>query len=256
MSGGQPVANPSDGTDLLRRSLRVLETLAGMEQPVGLLALAEATCLSKASAYRALRSLQDEGYVDHVGRRGYQIGSRSIALASLIGPPPGLLQRARPVLFKLAVQAGAVATMHLRSGEHRVLAIGVQPVPNRQGGLPVNVGLRAPLTAGSSGRAILAHLPVKQAEKVIATHARAGKRAWVEHDLDVIRTLGYGVSFSENYPHFNGIGTALLDPDDGRALGSIVIAGTDRRLPEGTLRGLAAPLTAACYQLAPYVARP
>lgn len=239
--------------DLLRRSLRVLEALAGMEQPAALLTVAAATGLSKANAYRALRSLQDEGYVDHLGRRGYRIGSRSIALASLIGPRPALLQRARPVLSRLAAQAGETATLHLRSGEHRVLVLGTQPAHHRDG-RAVHVGERAPLTSGCSGRAILAHLPGKQAEKVIATYAGDGKRAWVEQELESIRTVGYAMSFSENHPHLNGIGKALLDPDDGYPLGSIVFAGPEERLPEQTLRRLAMPLSAACDRLAPRLA--
>lgn len=239
--------------DLLRRSLRVLEALAGMEQPAALLAVAQATGLSKANAYRALRSLQDEGYVDHLGRRGYRIGSRSIALASLIGPRPALLQRARPVLSRLAAEARETATLHLRSGDHRVLVLGTQAAPDPQG-RRVHVGERAPLTSGCSGRAILAHLPAEQARKIIATYAADGRRAGAEQDLHAVRAVGYAMSFSENHPHLNGIGKALLDPDDGYPLGSITIAGPDERLPEQTLRRLAAPLSAACEQLAPRLA--
>ncbi|WP_410627864.1 IclR family transcriptional regulator [Amycolatopsis sp. cmx-8-4] len=240
-------------SDILRRSLRVLEALAGMEQPAGLLAIAAAVDLSKASAYRVLRTLQEEGYVDHLGRRGYRVGSRSIALASLIGPRPALLQRARPVLSKLAATVHETATLHLRSGEHRVLVLGAEPAtnPQRRG---VHVGERAPLTSGCSGRVILAHLTDKQAAKVIGTHARGEKRAVIQRELDTIRADGYAMSFSENHPHLNGIGVALLDPDDDYPLGSIVIAGPDYALPADKLRRLAQPLTAACTQLAPHLA--
>ena len=239
--------------DILHRSLRVLEALAGMEQPAGLLAIAAAVNLSKAGAYRVLRDLQDEGYVDHLGRRGYRVGSRSIALASLIGPRPALLQRARPVLSKLAATAQETATLHLRSGEHRVLVLGAEPStnPQRRG---VHVGERAPLTSGCSGRAILAHLPARQAAKVIGTHTRGRRRSALEQEMETIRADGYALSFSENHPHLNGIGAALLDPDDGYSLGSIVVAGPDQRLPEDTLRRLSAPLRAACAQLAPHLA--
>lgn len=74
--------------DSALRAMRVLEALAGMEQPAGLLTIAAAVNLSKTRAYRVLRSLQDHGYVDHADRNGYRIGSRSLALASLIGPRP------------------------------------------------------------------------------------------------------------------------------------------------------------------------
>ena len=233
--------------DLLRRPLLVLETLAAMEQPASLLAIASAVGLSKSGAYRVLRALQDEGYVDHAGRRGYRIGSRSIALASLVGPRPALLQRARPVLSRLAAMAQATATMHLRSGEHRVLVLGAEQQPKH-----VHIGERAPLTSGCSGRVILAHLPTEEAGAVVAEHTSGRSRGKLERELDIIRTEGYALSFSENRPSFNGIGAALLDLDTGYPLGSIAIAGPDEQLPERALRTLAAPLIAACDGLAPH----
>lgn len=244
-------------SDLLRRTLLVLETLAGTGQPASLLAVAEATGLSKASTYRVLRTLQEEGYVDHVRRRGYRIGYRSIALASLIGPRLELRQRARLVLAKLSTYGGEEVTLQLRSGEHRVMVMGIgwQPAPNRLDRPPIRVGVRSPLTTGSSGRAILAHLPEKQVERVVATYVGDAKRRWVVRELEAIRAVGYGTSISENYPNFNGISRALLDPDDGRPLGSIVITGTEKGLPEDALRELVAPLAAACQQLAPYLVR-
>lgn len=237
--------------DLLRRPLLVLETLAAMEQPASLLAIAAAVGLSKAGAYRVLRSLQDEGYVDHAGRRGYRIGSRSIALASLVGPRPAVLHRARPVLSRLAAMAQATATMHLRSGEHRVLVLGTEQVAKHEE-RRVHIGERAPLVSGCSGRVILAHLPREEAGVVVAKHTSGGTRDKLERELATIRADGYALSFSENRRSFNGIGAALLDLDNGYPLGSIAIAGPEEQLPERALRMLARPLIDACDALAPH----
>ncbi|MDA2892196.1 helix-turn-helix domain-containing protein [Mycolicibacterium sp. BiH015] len=237
--------------DLLRRPLLVLETLAAMEQPASLLAIASAVGLSKAGAYRVLRTLQDEGYVDHVGRRGYRVGSRSIALASLVGPRPALLERARPVLSRLAAMAQATATLHLRSGEHRVLVLGAEQGTNLQA-RRIHIGERSPLTSGCSGRVILAHLPTEEASAVLADYAIGRRRANLERELGAIRADGYALSFSENRPSFNGIGAALLDPDTGYPLGSIAIAGPDEQLPAGALRTFVRPLISACDGLAPH----
>ena len=98
------------------RALRVLETLAGLQQQASLPTIADRAQLTKTKAYRILRSLQDYGFVDHVGRSGYLIGSRAVALASLIGPRPALLRLARPVLAKLATEASETVTLHLRTG--------------------------------------------------------------------------------------------------------------------------------------------
>lgn len=229
----------------------MLETLAAMEQPASLLAIASAVGLSKAGAYRVLRALQDQGYVDHAGRRGYRIGSRSIALASLVGPRPALLHRARPVLSRLAAMAQATATMHLRSGDHRVLVLGTEQLTKLQP-KRVHIGERAPLTSGCSGRVILAHLPAEEANSVVVEQTAGRNRAKLERELDLIRADGYALSFSENHLSFNGIGAALLDLDTGYPLGSIAIAGPDEQLPEGALRTLARPLIAACDGLAPH----
>lgn len=239
--------------DLLQRPLRVLEALAGMQQPASLLAVASAVGLSKASAYRVLRTLQDEGYVDHAGRRGYRIGSRSIALASLVGPRPALLQHARPVLSRLAVTAQAIATLHLRSGEHRVLVLGAEQSVDPQA-RRVAIGERAPLTSGCSGRAILAFLPAEEATKVVTKRLRGKSRAKLERELDTIRSDGYALSYSENHTDLNGISAPLLDPDDGYPLGAITVAGPGDQLHEEALRRRARPLSSACNRLAPQLA--
>lgn len=91
------------------RTLHVLEALAGMEQPASLSTIATSMNLTKSKAYRALRALQDQGFIDHAGRSGYRLGSRSIALASLIGPRRAVLRTARPVLARHRLGDGVAA---------------------------------------------------------------------------------------------------------------------------------------------------
>jgi IclR family transcriptional regulator, acetate operon repressor len=235
------------------RALRVLETLAGLQQPASLPAIADQAQLPKTKAYRILRGLQDHGFVDHVGRSGYRIGSRSLALASLIGPRPALLRLARPVLAKLAAEASETVTLHLRSGAHRVLVLGAEPPGNPLRRL-APLGERSPLTAGCSGRSILAFLPEEEAQEIIRSHAPEAVRHGLPALLTRIRAQSYALSFSDNHPEMNGIAAPLLDPNDGSPLGSIAIAGLVGRLPEETLLHLVTPLHAACSQLAPRLA--
>jgi IclR family acetate operon transcriptional repressor len=220
------------------RALVVLETLAGLEQPASLPTIAGEAQLTKTKAYRILRGLQDHGFVDHVGRSGYRIGSRAVALASLVGPRPALLRLARP---------------DLRSGAHRVLVLGAEPAGNPLRRVPT-IGERSPLTAGCSGRSILAFLPEEEAGDIIRAHAPAAVRRRLPAQLARIRVQSYALSFSDNHVEMNGIAAPLLDPNDGTALGSIAIAGLVERLPKETLLQLVTPLHAACSQLAPRLA--
>ncbi|MGI8677463.1 MAG: IclR family transcriptional regulator [Jatrophihabitans sp.] len=233
------------------RALQVLETLAGMEQPASLESVAFAMDLPQSKAYRALRSLQAQGYVDHLGRSGYRLGSRAVALASLIGPRPDLLQAARPVISRLSAITSESAALHLRSGAHRVLVLGIES-RTRPLGSAVLPGERAPLTTGCSGTAILAYLPAKEATEVI--NSRPPDQRPTAAALRRIRRDGYALSFSGNHLGLNGIAAPLLDPTDGYPLGSIAIAGDATRLAEPGLRELVQPLSAACAQLAPRLA--
>ncbi|NKQ51691.1 IclR family transcriptional regulator [Amycolatopsis sp. K13G38] len=233
------------------RILHVLEALAGLEQPANLPVIAAKAGLGKAKAYRSLRVLQEEGYVDHVGRTGYRIGSRALALASLMGPRPALLRLARPTLARLAAHAAETTHLHLRSGTHRIVMLSEDP-PNNPERLGSTVGERSPLTSGCGGTSILAFLPADQAREVLRRDGT--KRRGINALLTRVRRNGYALSFSDNHPELNGIAAPLLDPDSGHAIGSISIAGHERRLPEPVLLRLRGPLMAACAELGPRLA--
>ncbi len=247
------VSNTPTDADGPLRALRVLETLGGMEQPAGLAAIAAANGLTKTKAYRVLRSLQDEGYVDHVGRSGYRVGSRSIALASRIGPRPVALQAARYVLGRLTELSAASAGLHLRSGDHRVLVLGTDPrdSPVRSALL---VGQRAPLHSGCASVVILAYLPESEAREIMR-RSPPGPKLPTSEGLARVRSDGYAISFHANFPGLNGVAAPILDPVDGFALGSLSIAGIETELPERTLRHLSRPLMNAGTRLAPQLAR-
>ena len=200
----------------------------------------------------SLRSGPDDFSTAHnlSGHVSYRVGGRSLALASLIGARPLVRQRARPVLAALAGLASATTVLQLRSGNYRVLVLGVAP----RGELPkdATLGERAPLTSGCSGLAILAFLSTLEADAVIAARPRR-ERAPMQALLAGIRADGYALSFSANHPELNGIAAPLLDRD-GYPLGSVAIAGPPVRLSEPALRQLGAPLIDACTRLAPRLA--
>ncbi len=239
--------------DVLLRALNVLESLAAMAQPASLSAIAARTRLGKAKAYRALRALEEHGFVDHAGRSGYRVGSRSLALATVIGSRPALVQRTRPVLERLALLCRGGASLQLRSGAHRVIVAEVVVRADPQID-PVALGERAPLTSGCAGTAILAHLDPADAAAVMAARPPREPRPTPEQ-LDRIRADGYAVSFSANHVSMNGIAAPLLDPADGSVLGSIAMANAPDRLPARELEALSDPLRRACDQLGPSLAR-
>jgi IclR family transcriptional regulator, acetate operon repressor len=236
----------------LLRSLLVLEALSGMAQPASLERVMARTRLPKSKAYRALRALQDEGFVDRVGREGYRVGGRSLALSLLIGPRPALLQTLRPVVRWLSDVTGQTATLHLRSGKDRVLALGAGPKQAKAQDLPP-IGERAPLSVGCGGTSILAYLPTDEATDVLKAGAGSTEVATPD-DLATIRNDGFALSFARNHAGTNGVSAPLLDPLDSYPLGSLAIAGPAGMLNESKLREYALPLRRACAQVAPHLA--
>ncbi|MFN3003752.1 IclR family transcriptional regulator [Mycolicibacterium wolinskyi] len=234
------------------RGLQMLETLAGMRQPATLRDIADRAGLSESNAFRILQALEQEGYLHHLGRSGYRLASRSLALATVIGPRPAMLRLMYPVVARLAGISGEAAVIHLRAGHFRVLVLGV---PARSGPIldPAGVlGERTPLASGASGRIILAYLTEDE-------------RAGIDLDgvtpqqLAAIRERGYETSHGENHPGINGISVPLLaEPDDAAcppiALGAMTIAGPAERLPDEGLLRLAGPLMGACRDLSPRLA--
>lgn len=236
---------------MLLRAVRVLEALAGMEQPAPLDAVAERTGLPKTKAYRTLRALERDGFVGHVGRAGYRTSGRSLSLALMLGPRPILRQRAISVLTRLSAATSTTATLYMRSGEHRVLLLATPPPYGPR--LDVYLGERAPLTSGCVGKAILAFLPPGTRAALVANSPRSVPRP-APDELDGIEQRGYAISRNVNHVGITGVAAPLLDPSGADPLGSLCLAGPATDLTDADLHKLSRPLIAACAELAPRLA--
>lgn len=234
------------------RGLHVLETLAGMRQPATLRDVAARAGLSESNAFRILQALENEGYLHHLGRSGYRLASRALALATVIGPRPAMLRLMHPIVARLAAVSGEAAVVHLRAGHFRVLVLGI-PAPSGPVIDPAGVlGERSPLAAGASGRIILAYLPETEL-------AGVDLHGVTTEQLAAIRAQGYETSYGENHPGVNGISVPLLAAAEDAAsqpivLGSMTIAGPSQRLPPQAVIRLVGPLLGACRDLSPRLA--
>jgi IclR family transcriptional regulator, acetate operon repressor len=246
------VPGSADVGDGATRALFVLELLAGMEQPSNLAQIEARARLSKSNTYRALRSLQDAGFVDHVGRKGYRLGTRSFALASLFISRDSVIRTSRPILAWLVQISNETVSVAMRSGDHRVVVFGLHP-PREPRDMPP-IGERTPLTSGCAGTSILAFLSEPQVSQIVARWPTRGECASPEH-LATIRELGYAMSFGANHVDLNGIAAPLLSPLSGDPLGSLSISGSAERLDETSLSSLSGALKKATTELSPLIAK-
>ncbi|WP_308816588.1 IclR family transcriptional regulator [Pseudonocardia alni] len=232
---------------VLVRSLVLLETLAGMEQPVTLPALAERLDAPVSRTYRMLRALQHEGFVDHVGRQGYRLGARALGLGALLGPWPELRALARPVLVRLAGRTSLSARLHVRSGHDRVLLLAAVPPHDQDPSWRTRIGERSPLPRGCSGRAILAHLSAAEVAVVLRARPGGDGRA-LRSELRRIRGDGFALSHADNHAGRRGISVPLRS---GSAVtGALSLSGAQDAVDDDGLRALAGTVLAAAEEIA------
>jgi DNA-binding IclR family transcriptional regulator len=215
--------------------------------------LASAAGLTKSTAYRLLRVLQEESYLTHNDSGGYSIGSNLMSLAAAVMPRADLYASARPVLRALADMSGETATLHVRAGDEAVLVLGAESDYELR--RAARLGSSTPLHRGASGRAILAHLPP---DDVAAVLARADHDGDVEETLAAlaaIRKQGVALSAGANHPGLRGIAVPILTAD-GHPVASVAVSGPADRWTAERALAFTSTLTERCRQLILVLASP
>lgn len=140
------------GVGVLDRSIAVLDAIEDGARTFT--AIVEATGLTRSTAHRLLRALEDHGFVFQVGGRGYALGPRLLGLAATAMRELPLRDLARPALERLADTTGESAQLYVRDGERRVCVDAVES--DRELRTIVAIGASLPLTKGSAGKVFLA----------------------------------------------------------------------------------------------------
>jgi IclR family acetate operon transcriptional repressor len=215
-----------EGGATARRALRLLEALASTGPVRPLEELAAATGLTKSTAYRLLRVLQDEQYVERAEGGGYRLGSRMVGLAAAALPHLDVYAAMRPVLARLARLSGETATLHRRSGDVAVLVMAAE---NEQASLRrvAAIGEMARLYRGCSGQAILAAAADRDA--VLTRAVPSAERAPLRQQLDEISSRGYALSDGANHPGVAGIATWISATAGSPAALSVAVSGPAER---------------------------
>jgi IclR family acetate operon transcriptional repressor len=248
-------ASRTEGGETARRALRLLEAVARDSVPVGLADLCTATGLNRSVAYRLMRVLQEEAYVERVDT-GYQSGPALVGLAVSALPQLGSYAEARPLMAALANRTGETVTLHRRMGDSVVL---VQAVESTEYNLRhvARVGEALPIVRGCSAQAILAHLPADEQVDVIRRNiARTDVDAdELSAQLRRVRERGWAYSDRANHEAISGLAAPLPLARDQRAH-SLCISGPNNRLTFEVAEKIAPMLFAACDQVAEVLRAP
>jgi DNA-binding IclR family transcriptional regulator len=231
------------------RVVDILELVVSARDGLALRELSAQLLAPKSSLLPLLRTLAARGYLEQGAGGEYRLGRRALELG--LGRPTehGLPEVARPALRALMERTGETVFLGTLSGDGAAVVF-VDKVDSDQviryaGG----VGDRRPLHATSSGKVLLAFLPVAQREKILRglslkryTDRTMTSLPALRAALEGVRQTGLCVNLDELAVGAAGIAAPIFDRDRAVA-GACAIGGpTDRVRPR--LRALAAEVKA------------
>lgn len=205
------------------RALRLLEHVAASPDGATGAELAAAAGVNRSTAWRLLATLEAHDLVERgPDASRYALGMGALRLASLT-PSAAIVRRARPILERLARDAGEAATLTV-GGPASLVVVDQVDAP-----AVVNVrwtGRTIPVDASSVGKLLLA----SWSDDEVAAYLGAPPDAGLRRDLTETRATGIGTSFAEYEPGLNGISAAACDRH-GTPVAYVSLTGPDYRLP-------------------------
>ena len=189
------------------------------------------TGLTRPTAHRLLRSMEDHGLVTYVGGRGFRLGSRLLGLATTAMRELPLRDIAQPVLDRLSRMTGESAQLFVRDYQRRVCIAAAESDSELR--TIVDVGAELPITAGSAGKVFLAFGPQALTAELIPTAEQltpatpVGER--LERQLATVRRRGWASSAGERQPGVGSVSAPVRDAF-GALVAVVSISGPEQRL--------------------------
>ncbi|MEU5397858.1 IclR family transcriptional regulator [Streptomyces sp. NPDC005963] len=241
----------------IQRGLRILEVVAA-HQPVGVGEISRISELPKSSVQRVLRALADSGWIrtDGETHTRWTLTSRMLVLAGSAAADRGIREAALGPMRELGGLTGETVTLQVPDGPFRMVLI--ERIDCRHPVRTVNrLGATSPITATSTGLAVLALMSDDEAERVLArpvqrlTASTITEPRLIRTELAQVRTAGFAVNRGQNRDGVCAVGAAVIGPT-GSPVGGIGLSLPDsrfdvRRVPwwARQVRAAAAAVTAA-----------
>lgn len=202
-------------------------------------ALAGETGLTHSTVYRLLQTLEVASLLERSSPAGttYRLGLRTLSLAHVALAHNRLRQLTQPVLTEIVSETGLMASVGCLYRGGVLYLARTTPRPDPRAALAV--GRQAPIYCTALGKAMLAFLPVAEADAILqAASLKAFSPSTLttvealQRDLEETRQRGYAVERGE-WVQQNWCVAAPLQGRGGAVAGAISVTGPARELAEG-----------------------
>ncbi|HZQ94225.1 MAG TPA: IclR family transcriptional regulator [Candidatus Sulfotelmatobacter sp.] len=229
--------NPSVAVE---RALRMLEEVA--QEPEGLsnAEISRKLQIPKSSASYILRTLETQNYLNRDEETGkYRVGLKILSLSR--GALSGIDVRevALPIMRHLMEKTNLTCHLAILDGPEAVYIEKVEP----QGFIRMDtwVGRRMRVHATSVGKALVAHIPEKKLEKILAERSMERRTpktitsaARLLKELEKVRAQGYAVDDEENNLGARCVGAPVFN-QQGEIEASLGLSGTIHQVNAQTM---------------------
>lgn len=239
-----PVIEAYPGAQTVARAIALLRALDDSHPERGLSELSEHVGLNKTTTHRLLSALEAEGLIMRGSAAGqYRLGVELIALGGCAMRANELREVSRPELDLLMRESGENAVLEIMV-KRRVMILDEVSSQTLQAA-PLDIGVRLPLHATSTGKLLLAYRPPEEIETILAEPLPAlTPRTIVEPELlraqlDEIRAHGYAKADGELDVGFVAVAAPVYNADRV-VVAAVSVGGPSLRLTEERLPGIVA----------------
>lgn len=238
----------------IERATGILRVLLNNPGGLSLDELSLRTGLHRATTYRILMNLLQEGFVERDHSTTYKLGPLCIQLGGAALSGLSWKDIAEPIMNKITEQTGESVYLWVRSG-WEVVCIASSPSPHAIQHYGY-VGQAFPLCAGESGRLFMAYLSEEEVKLCLKENLSILPRfpgtiteeAALLQDLADIREKGYCVSKMEVSHDGVGISAPIKDYR-GSIIAAISLVGPVNRITDDCLPGLISIVTDGAQQI-------
>jgi DNA-binding IclR family transcriptional regulator len=224
----QGVPRSKAGTGTLVLALRILEHLAHRSHNASLGAIAKEFSASKATVYRHLRTLAQQGFVHQDAATGnYEVGIKLVVLGEAARGRFDIVRAARDELIALRDETQQAATICSMVQDSLVVLDLIQGQTVIEFG--TRPGTRLALDASAHGKVWLAFSSGAAIEQLL-TRTRACKTPIFVQELAKVRRRGWATAASEVIDGVNALAAPVFD-HSARMVGSIAIVGATQFIP-------------------------
>lgn len=250
-------SDASSGTQSVSRAIQLLKMFDDDHPEWGLQALVERVGLKKSTVFRLLGTLENEGLLRRTASGNYSLGSEMIVLGGRALRSNHLREISHKYLYQLTAQSGETTTLEIlrqdRSGIFSMLVIdevlGCHLVAITQ-----YIGSHLPVHATSTGRAVLAHSPSEDLDKLLnlplprLTEHTVTTPFDLKREFEQIRAQGFAVVMSELELGLMATAAPIFD-HNGHVQAAVSLVGPSIRLNQDKLLAFAELVKESCDQI-------